>query len=190
MKFEELAKYYQSTLQNVESATSWYPKKRKSFRFYSQAIRLGTVLLAGLGGILPLVELAISSLVSQELNLVNYGYVAFSLAASLFLIDKYFGYSTGWMRFMLTELELRKVITQKKSEWLYIEIANKGKELTEDETSQILDFIKLFNDSIDALIVAETKEWINEFKSSYQSLEKLTQQKSSGSPSKNRTTEL
>lgn len=172
MKFEEIEKYYLQTISEAEAILSWYPKKRISFRMYSQLIRLGTVVLAGLGGIMPLLELAFQG--NEDMRLVNYGYVAFSVAASLFLLDKYFGFSTGWMRFMLAEVEIKKVISEKKNEWIYYQITYRGKELTKEEIRTILDFNNSLSNAVNNLVIKETKEWINEFKSTYKSLEELT----------------
>jgi len=133
---------------------------------------------------MPLVELAYSG--EEKMGFVNYGYVAFSLAASLFLLDKYFGYSTGWMRFMLAEVEIRKVISKKKNEWIYYQITYKGKELNDEQIREILDFNNDLYESVNSLEVAETKEWINEFKSTYQSLEQLTSTNSGGNSINNK----
>ena len=170
MKFEEVEPYYQETLSEAEAILNYYPPRRRKYRFYSQLIRLGTILLVSIGGVMPLVDLAWQE---NSYPLVSFGYVAFSLAASLFLLDKYFGYSTGWMRFMMAEVEIKNVINQHQNDWIFYKIKFGGKELTEEELMKILAFNKRFSTSVSHLEIAETKAWILEFQSTYQSLEEM-----------------
>ncbi|MGB3465520.1 MAG: SLATT domain-containing protein [Cyclobacteriaceae bacterium] len=182
MKFEELATHFENTKKKAEGILFWYSRKRKSFRTFSQLIRLVTVIMAGIGGVMPLIELAFPGV--RSINFVNFGYVAFSLAASLFLLDRFFGFSSGWMRFMLAEIRIRNILSQKENSWVLYQLRYKDSEVTQEVADEMVEFINELSESVNLLTLNETNEWINEFKSANQSLEQLTNTKKVSGPAK------
>jgi len=153
---------YQWAIENCLWQIQWYERKKRPKRIGSQAIRMISILLSGIGVICPLVDAALN----VEFQLGELGYVAFAIAGTVFLFDKYFGLSSGWMRFMETQLRLEKTLKEFQYDWT-ISLA-KGN----DPTEQLVR-LREFTVKVESLVIEETLSWIKEFESNFSKLEKL-----------------
>jgi hypothetical protein len=93
-----------------------------------------------------------------------------ALAAAFFGLDKFFNYSTGWMRYVKTDLALRTALEDFELEW---EIARAGwpaGDPSDEQVKEMLGRCKAFAASINAIVIDETNVWITEFQASLNQL--------------------
>src|ERR1035437_10538207 len=93
-----------ATVKQGESAIAWYRDNIKMKRIGSQILRSAAIVLASIGALLPLVGAAVSrfdqSNTWKTLVDAQWGYIAFATAAACVAADKFYGFSSGWIRYM------------------------------------------------------------------------------------------
>jgi hypothetical protein len=152
----------------------WYNRKKFSKSLWSKVIRFSSIILIGLGGIFPLV----SKIGSLE-HVSDWGYVCIALAGTLLFLDRFFGFSSGWVRYITTEFEIRKQIREFEMRW-QIEMSRIDlceEQLTCDKMIQMLTMLKDFSASVDELIKQETNTWATEFQNNISELQKIASAK-------------
>ena len=110
---------------DVESAIHWYYAKKPWKAWASQSLKVLTLLATGLGGLLPIVSstgvfsqgLPEAERQLRVLQVNQIGYLCFGLAAAFLAFDKYFGYSTGWMRYITTAMSLETALRNFRLDW-------------------------------------------------------------------------
>lgn len=161
---KSLALLYKWTVKTTESRIAWYDHSRKPKRAGSQWLRVFSILFAAIGALCPLVDA--TKIVGDKILLGQWGYVSIALAAAIVGYDKYFGLSTGWMRYIVTQLSLEKALKEFQYDWiiLYAQQAN---------ISTLLQRIKDFSLQVESLVRQETDAWVLEFQSNVAELEKV-----------------
>lgn len=155
---------YRWTVKTAESRIAWYDRSRKPKRAGSQWLRVFSILFAAIGALCPLVDA--TKIVGDKILLGQWGYVFIAVAAAIVGYDKYFGLSTGWMRYIETQLSLEKALKEFQYDWIILNAQ-------QTSTSALLRRIKDFSLQIDSLVKQETDAWVLEFQSSVAELEKL-----------------
>jgi hypothetical protein len=93
------------------------------------------------------------------------------VAAALFGLDKTFGFSSGWARYVLTATNIRKTLEEFRMEWAEL-MAKAGTSLTADNVAPLLERAKKFRSDVEGLVLQETKDWVTEFQSTMAQMEK------------------
>lgn len=162
----------------VNATAQWYADKKSKQSNWSQSIRFLSIILIGLGGIFPLIG-KIESEKTIIVDFTNWGYVTIAAAGTLLFLDRFFGFSSAWIRYVTTELEIRKQIREFEISW-QIEMAKIDLcliELTCDKMVQLLTMLKDFSTVIDELVKQETTNWATEFQNNISELQKMASAK-------------
>jgi hypothetical protein len=167
---------YEAVIKEAREQANWYSKKKGPISTTSRWIRQFAIILVSLGGIFPLVGAATEQDI-YGINVTNWGYIAIALAGTLVLVDRFFGYSSAWIRYITAELEIRKQIKEFEMKWkmetcdldLVTVDCLKGRELMKI----LIDFSSL----IDELVKQETNSWATEFQSNIAELQKTINSK-------------
>jgi hypothetical protein len=149
---------------------NWYLSEKQGKARWSRALRALSAILATLGGAVPVAALA-----AGYPSLGNWGFVLLGLAVGAFGYDRYFGYSTAWLRYMVAAMGLRAHLTQFQLSWVR-EMAHLGeREATAEETLVLVEMVREFVAVVNETVRAETDSWVGEFQSRLSELEsKLT----------------
>lgn len=139
-------------------AIEWYLLKKKRKARWSRCLRAMFAMLAALGGTVPVAALA-----SGNPVLGNWGFVLLALAAGCLAYDRFFGYSTAWMRYVSTAITLRALLGDFQVSWLKLD-ENASRE-------HRIDHIHQFVIAVNDIICRETESWSNEFTSQFTELE-------------------
>lgn len=169
-----LSTVYAHAIGLATAAEAWYASKRPSKRLWGRMLRLLAILLAAVAAVLPILA-EIYTTDDKPAIAPGWAAVALAGAAALVALDRYFGFSSGWMRFMAAELRITRLRHDFEYAW-QIARANAGMPPTEDDVREGLRLARELVLAVDDVISEETGAWVTEFQAS---LERAEQQLSS-----------
>ncbi|MDE3180205.1 MAG: SLATT domain-containing protein [Acidobacteriota bacterium] len=172
-----LAALFQAAVDKCQEQINWYKTNLRWKRWGSRACRAVAIILIGIGSLLPLVAAAVvgSGLWDSHKIYFGFGYVAFALAAGFLGFDKYFGLSTGWLRFIRTQLVLEGGVDKLKLDWVALIAMVQGGKPTPDQVQALLRRLQTFTQFVDSTVEQETNAWILEFQASLAELVKAAE---------------
>jgi hypothetical protein len=97
--------------------------------------------------------------------------VALAAAAALVTLDRYFGFSNSWMRFMAAELRISQLRHQFQYTWNTARVRLSDPP-SEEEVAALLELTRTLVDRIDQVIVDETDRWVTEFRGGLEQTER------------------
>ena len=156
----------------AEDAIAWYLRDKRLKRLGSRYIRGLTILLAVAGTAVPLAGAAAGA------PWQSWGYVLLALAAGCKGFDYFFGLSTSWMRDITAAQELRSKLNEFRLEWT-MELLRSASQsaasgegaLEPDAVGRRMTLISGLVSAVHHQMVAETAEWVAQFRSSNQHLQ-------------------
>ena len=163
-------------LDEAAKSTAWYWRNKASKALWSQIIRFSVWALAAVGGLLPIMGTLLKQLYPQQFSNLNltdglWASLLLGVAAALLGLDKGFGFSSGWARYVLTATSIRKSLEEFRLDWTALR-AKAGTSLTPDTVAPLIERAKQFRSDIESLVLQETKDWVTEFQSTMQQMEK------------------
>jgi hypothetical protein len=182
---------YRYAEENAQSAISWYLDNKNSKSLWSRVLRFAAIGLATLGGLAPVIA-SMSWLSTrfgaQGVALIGQmGYLWLALAAASVATDKFFGFSSGWMRYIKTAQILMKGLSEFRLDWAML--MSKSRQAapaleqslprnvaepppTMEQTQLMIQRIKDFVLAVDGQVEQETLTWIAEFQTSLAEIER------------------
>jgi hypothetical protein len=151
----------------AEAAKSlgWYWKSKRPKQWKSQAIRFFAIVLTASGGLYPLV----GKEVGLEWDLAPALFVG--LAATLMGVDKGFGYSSGWARYVLAATTIKKQLEEFRLDWVALR-AEAGANPSPEHVERLLARASAFRSEIEREVLEETREWVAEFQANMSRLDR------------------
>jgi hypothetical protein len=182
---------YRYAEQHAQQSIDWYLASKKSKSRWSRYLRLSAIALATLGGLAP-VMLSMGWLErepgagqswssSAAAIIGQLGYLWLALAAACVATDKFFGFSSGWMRYIKTAQVLMKWLAEFRLDWAMLVAKQGGGPPTDEQLQLMIQRIKEFVIAVHGQVEQETLTWIAEFQSSLAEIERTvtTQQEAS-----------
>jgi hypothetical protein len=171
----EAAKYLlDHVLAEAAEADAWYRRHKGRRATYSRTIRAVVILFGAVGGFAPIVAgLRVGAITAENAAVINQlGFLCIGVAASLLAFDRYFGVSTGWLRYVAALSAIQRQRAEFLFQWseLLREISNSP---TPDDLSRFIECARSFRLTIIDVIARETEAWNTEFRSSFADLERL-----------------
>jgi hypothetical protein len=179
--------HYEASLESVytvvtNGATSviyWYTRAKKPKRIKALLMRFASFLVASFGGLIPLL--------SDVFTVMENGKAAplfpsslipifFALAALFYGLDKYFDFTSGWMRYIETRMILIEMLEKFRLDWQIHRVKFDKEKTAEEQKEQTVVMLELARDFMGSnsdVIKKETQVWMNEFKSSFEQLGSL-----------------
>ena len=156
---------------------SWYAGHKRKKAVFSRWLRGAAILLTTLGGLSPILgSLGLQQIpiprTTLVLNVGQLGYFFLALAAACVGFDRFFGFSSGWMRYITTMMSLERLLSAFRFDWSMM-AAKFGKEdPSPDQVQAMIQRLKEFLASVDAQVDQETQAWVTEFRTSLADIEK------------------
>lgn len=147
----------------AEDQVKWYEDRRIPQKNWSQRTRWLSLTFATLGALCPL---AAPMEIFQNKNLPELGYIFLAFGALIITFDRLYGFSSSWMRYASTQLNLDIALREFQFEWALLQSQNHSPDAA-------LQKLKDFSAKIDGIVKQETDAWINEFRSNIAELEKV-----------------
>jgi hypothetical protein len=148
-------------------AASWYLYEKKAKSRWSRALRILAILFATAGAALPFIA-ANNDVVDFE-----WGYVLLALAAGAVAMDRYFGFSTAWMRYITAEQAIQRRLQQLQFDWAATLVTRGNRAPSAHEVAAELQKLAAVAAAIGEEIRSETMVWADEFQSNIGELRNL-----------------
>jgi SMODS and SLOG-associating 2TM effector domain 2 len=160
-----------------EEASNWYLRNRWWKRFWGQNLRLLAMTATTVAGILPILsQIFISNGQSQVAP--AWGSVALALAAGFVGLDYYFGFSSGWMRYMETDQKIIHALREFQFDWEALRAGWGAHPPSSVQVLAALSRLKQFGLLVQQLVEDETNAWIAEFRSTLRMMDEAARSKS------------
>lgn len=158
--------------QEASNAISWYWRNKRWKSRCSRFIQIAAIVLTALAGIFPVVAYLLKELqwpYPSESGLWASLFVG--VAAALIGIDRTFGLSSGWTRYVLTATSLRKLLEEFRFDCALL-LCKSGKDVTSEDIVTLVQRAKDFRLAVENAVFQETKDWATEFQNNVAQLEK------------------
>jgi hypothetical protein len=158
----------------ADESIRWYWKAKRTNALWSRLLRVGAIGFAALGGLAPIVS-SLDWFGQSSSHLIGQvGYISLGIAAACVGFDKFFGFSSGWMRYVLTAMIQQEALSAFRLDWAVLS-AQLGKQtLSIDEVKPMIQRVKDFVQQIDQSVEQETKAWMTEFQTNLSDIDRIT----------------
>jgi hypothetical protein len=163
---EYLDNLYDYVIKKATEAIDWYYEKRKPKRRSGLILRYGSILFVALAGILPVIATIYDSRISPGWSAVVVG-----LAALMIGIDKFGGFTTGWIRYVVAAQKLTQLLEEFRFSWKTSKIRPVDTQLTIDEMQALMKKCMEFLEKVQSVVTDETQKWVAEFQSALSEVE-------------------
>ncbi len=168
---ESINAVYLFVLAKATGAIDWYIDAKRWKKRFATYLRLGAILLTAAGGILPILSQLITRDSGRPLIAPAWASVILAVAATLVVLDQFFGFSSGWIRYISTELRVQKLLDEFRIDWQG-EMATWPKTGPDKNHIQTaLSTARTFVTQVNARVLEETDAWVAEFQSALKQID-------------------
>jgi hypothetical protein len=162
---QEVLKYVE---QEAKKAIDWYWRNKRGKSFLSRWVQFCAVVLTSAAAIVPI----IGQLLGKEV-LKNglWASLLVGLAAALLALDKAFGFSSGWARYILAATNIRKSLEEFRMDWASL-AAKACPNPTPEQVQALIQRAKEFRIAVEMIVLQETRDWVTEFQNNIAQLDK------------------
>ncbi|MCX6316240.1 MAG: SLATT domain-containing protein [Bacteroidetes bacterium] len=153
-KIQEL---YASSLKIADDTIAWYRKYRRRKGGWARILRILAIVLMILSTLMPYMS---STNKDWQLTFLYVGYIMAATGAGFMILDRFYGFSSSWIRFVLTGMDLENLRNQFVEKW-QIQLM-KNVPLTKESFCLLVDTISTFRSGFEATAKAETVLWAKE----------------------------
>lgn len=152
---DKLAAY---AMGEAEQAILWYLEKKRSKRRGARFFRGGAIVLAGIAGLIPVLP----AIASFEVD-PAWATVVAAVAAVMVAWDRFMGYTSGWVRFILAQQEISRVLEVFRLEWEGHRQAMEGEPPDGEQAAAMIQHCKVLLQQVQGIVQQETQSWAMEF---------------------------
>ncbi len=161
---DSLQQTYQYTVQNAQDQIDYYNKQSRPKKRWARSLRVLAIISTALAGIIPIFsQISIATFTVGDFIQPVWASVAVALAATFLGLDRFFGFSSAWMRFISSELELRHKLQAFQYEWTYQKVQWQGQPPTVKQTQEMVLRCAAFDNEVAKIVQKETESWMEEF---------------------------
>jgi hypothetical protein len=146
----------------AQGAISWYLRHKGSKRLGARLTRLAAINLVLCAGLIPLLS-QIFQIGGKPAIDPLWSSVALVLAVGSAGLDRFFGFSTCYMRYLNTELLLQRLTHEFQIDFQARLFKLETEELNKDDVKEGLNHCKEFVLNVHNVVQAETASWTKEF---------------------------
>ena len=157
-----LDRAFQEVVRLAEASANWYMTRSRGKRLGARLCRLGAILLGAAAGILPVISELTSGPGGSRIR-PAYASVALAVAATLIGLDRFFGLSTAWMRFISAEMRLRHMVEELRIDWIGETTSWAAAGPSGEQIRGGFARLQTFLGRVHSVVLEETNAWISEF---------------------------
>jgi hypothetical protein len=155
-------------------AIKWYFDSKASKALWSRWLRFLAISLSTIGGLLPIAVTLLKAKYPGFIGQIESGLIVsvlLGVAAGLLAFDHFFGFSSGWIRYVLTATSLQGALEEFRMDWEMLN-ATAFSQPTSDQIMALVQRAKSFRVAVAGMVLEETKAWAIEFQNNLAQLEK------------------
>jgi SMODS and SLOG-associating 2TM effector domain 2 len=172
-----LSALHQYVEDQAQKQIKWYWDSKRAKAATSMGLRFVAIVLFVLGGLVPIVKATLPTTVQFSFDFGQSGYLLIGVAAGCMGLDRFFGYSTGWIRYVTTAMAIEKSLEEFRLEWTRNMARMRGAAPTPEQLETLIQTCTAFSLAIKSQVEQETKAWVVEFQNNLSQLEKELQTK-------------
>ena len=169
-----LSAVYEHATGLAKESERWYADNRPVKRIAGRTLRVLALVLGAVAAVLPILSQIFTAPDGQPEIEPAWASVALVVAAALVALDRYFGASDAWMRYMTAETQIARLRQDFEYEW-NIERAKLADPPTPDEAAALLALARKLVADVGDAVAAETGTWVADFKGTLQTTEQALQ---------------
>lgn len=154
-----------------EDTIHWYIRAKNMKRFWARGIRLLSILFGTTAALLPTLGEIFAGEKGKSSIPAGWTAIMLGTVGALLLLDRLFGFSTGWMRYISTELQIRQIAQELQIDWEAERASWQGKPPDKDQILQTMARFKTFTVQINNIVREETSAWVQEFETAIRQLD-------------------
>jgi hypothetical protein len=163
-----LEKLYDYSVLKATEAIKWYYVKRNPKKTIGLILRYGSIGSIALAGILPIL---IAIFDKAEIN-PAWSAVIVGLAGLMLGIDRFGGFTSGWVRYIVAAQKLNQILEDFRFTWALNNLRpDNSIPLSIDEKKILIKSCQDFLQSVQSIVNDETQKWVIEFQSALTDIE-------------------
>jgi hypothetical protein len=157
----------------AERAIAWYYRKRRRMQWWGRGLRLGAILATSAAGVTPLLAKLFERNGSPALDPL---WAAFLLAGAgiLVLLDRFWGCTSAWVRYVLAAQELAETLDAFRMDWESHKLFWDRLDADAEQAQLMIDRCRTFLVHVRSVVRAETDAWATEFQNVLEQIEGAT----------------
>ena len=170
---DSLNKLYNYVIGQASQASDWYGQRRVNKKFGGLYLRAGAILATAVAGIIPILGEIFEENGIPAIQ-PAWATVAIAVAALLIAIDNLGGFTSGWVRYMLTAQKIDQLKESFRFEWEKNKLEKMGVEPQPEQVKQAIDKCQMFLFEVYGEVREETELWAAEFQSAIKEIERIS----------------
>jgi len=160
---DSLEQLYSFVNQECENAIAWYYASKRSKSRFGYFLRAGAIVAIAIAGVIPIIGEIYERPNSDGLPLISpaWATIALAIAALFVALDRFGGYTSGWVRYVRTAQRLTILQSDFRLDWE--EYRFRCPELSPPETREGILLCRTFLRNVNLEIQSETNVWAQEF---------------------------
>ncbi len=163
------------------AAHDWYAEERKTKRLYARILRFAVIIVTAIAGIIPLIA-EMGSPGKWFYVSPGWSSIFLAVAGAIIGFDKFFGLSTGWLRFTDAMTRIRSAIYRFDLDLLYMKEACPEKWDADSAACNVIDRCRQVVTEVDEIVAGETSRWETEFRQVIQKIDAAAKPKEKETP--------
>jgi hypothetical protein len=160
-------------------AIDWYLKSKRRKRRWAVLLRILAIVAASVAGILPMLAQIFINESGRSIIQPAWASVSLGIAAALVALDRFFGFSSGWIRYIAAELQIRELLQEFQIDWEIQKASLRDGVPDENHVQAMLARAKEFTMQVSTIVKDETSDWIREFQSALKQIDDVARRKAS-----------
>ena len=178
-----LEEIYVALERKAQDAMRWYETRQRSKKRGARITRGGAILLGAITTVIPSVIAFLPEKLSwwffEDFSVVRLNPVAtiFGVAsATTILLDRFYGYSSSWMRYVTTYQEIQSNLDEFRINWRkQLLRLTSNRPPTDEQVLAVYDFFASFLRSVNDSVRNETQGWVTEFKGALTDVDRVVE---------------
>ena len=168
---ESLEKLYEFVNSECDRAINWYFSKKRNKRILGYTFRVAAILFIAASGIIPILGEIFEDNGVPGIS-PAWATVALAIAGLFITLDRFGGYTSGWVRYIRTGQALGRLQSNFRIEWENQRLILQADKEDSIVVKQAIQLCRDFLDKVNLIVSAETDEWAQDFHKILVELEK------------------
>lgn len=187
-RLESLQRLFAFADSHCTKAVQWYNTRKRSKQRFGYSLRFLSIIAVAVAGIIPVLSEIICRGDAAQCISPAWATVSFALAALFIALDRFSGYTSGWVRYVKSAQKLTELQGQFRLDWcMYLHgeadvSIDKSRDSENDQNPVFLNrnhglrLCKEYISSVNSVVSRETDLWAQEFQQTLVQFEKSASQ--------------